>query len=90
MSKESVSLTLTHDEALVLFEFLARFDNTDRLEFAHVAEYLALARVSAHLDASMVEPFDPEYAQLLAGARARVAGDYEGEYPGPKVRAADV
>jgi len=90
VSKEAVGLELTSDEALVLFEFFARFQDTDRLEFAHVAEYLALARIAAQIDHSVVEMFDPQYVQLLAVARSRVAGDYEGEYPGPKVPAADV
>ena len=64
-------------------------EDTDRLEFAHVAEFLALARISAQLDKGVVEMFDPKYVELLAAARARVAGDYEGDYPGPKVRPAD-
>ena len=89
MTSKPVSLTLTYDEALVLFEFFARYRDTDRLEFAHVAEYLALARISAQLDNSVVEMFDPKYVELLGAARARVAGDYEGDYPGPKVRPAD-
>ena len=90
MSDKSVGLTLTYDQAFVLFDFFARFQATDRLEFAHVAEFLALARISAQLDTSVVEMFDPNYVELLAAARARVAGEYEGEYPGPKVKVADV
>ena len=90
MSDTDVGLTLSHDQALVLFEFFARFQDTDRLEFAHAAEYLAICRVSAQLDKALVEPFAPEYAKLLAGARARVAAGHEGAYPGPKVNAPDV
>src|SRR5687768_12891597 len=58
--------------------------------FAHVAEYLALTRIAAQIDKSIAEMFDPDYLQLLAAARARVAGTYEGEYPGPKLDAPDV
>ena len=89
MTKEPVNLSLTYDHAFVLFEFFARFDDTDRLEFDHVAEFVALMRISAQLDTAVVEMFDPNYGELLAAARARVAGDFEGEYPGPKVRQAD-
>ena len=90
MTEDSVGLTLTPDEALVLCEFFARFDETDRLEFAHVAEWLALGRVSAQLDKSVGQAFDPKWAQLLAAARARVAAGFEGEYPGPKAGVPDV
>jgi len=36
------TLRITEDEAIVLFEFFARFDDTDKLEFIHPAEYIAL------------------------------------------------
>ncbi len=89
MTNRPVTLTLSYDEAFVLFEFFARFRETDRLELAHVAEFLALARVSAQIDSSVTEMFDPNYAELLATARARLAGDTDGDYPGPKVQGAD-
>ena len=34
MSKETVELKLTYDEALVLFEFFARSGDTERLDIA--------------------------------------------------------
>ncbi|MBA3560321.1 MAG: hypothetical protein H0W30_17195 [Gemmatimonadaceae bacterium] len=89
MSEESIHLTLTYDEALVLFDFFARFQDTDLLRFAHVAEFLALERISAQIDKSVVEMFDPDYVQLLAAARARLAAGHDGEYPGPKVSSPD-
>ncbi|MDQ3519957.1 MAG: hypothetical protein M3466_16345 [Gemmatimonadota bacterium] len=49
MSEESIHLTLTYDEALVLFDFFARFQDTDLLRFAHVAEFLALERIPRRL-----------------------------------------
>ncbi len=33
--------------------------------------------------------FDPDYVQLLAAARARLAAGHDGEYPGPKVSSPD-
>jgi hypothetical protein len=42
-----MKIELTGDEALVLFDFLARFRDTDRLEFEHVAEFIALTQKSA-------------------------------------------
>lgn len=79
-------IELTNDEALVLFEFLARFQETDRLEFAHVSEFFALNTVRAALD-GLVEPLMPDYSSLLQDARQRVAAgcDFGNDYPGPKV-----
>lgn len=82
MDAENLVLKLTSDEALVLFEFLHRFEESDELSLEHVAEYIALLRVSAQLDKSLVAPFDPAYVSLLEGARARLSAGFEGEYPG--------
>jgi hypothetical protein len=87
VSEETVTLTLTPDQALVLFEFFARFQDTDRLAFAHVAEYLALTRIAAQIDKAVVAMFDPEYTELLAAARDRVSAGHDAEYPGPKLEA---
>jgi hypothetical protein len=87
VSEETVSVTVTYDQALVLFEFFARFQDTDRLAFAHPAEYLALSRIAAQLDKAVTEMFEPDYRELVAAARARVAAGHDGDYPGPKVKA---
>lgn len=81
-----MEIELSGDEALVLFDFLARFRETDRLEFEHVAEFIALNKISATLEESLVEPFDPGYKILLQVARERVAigWDPPDDYPGPK------
>jgi hypothetical protein len=80
-------IELTNDEALVLFEFLARFQQTDRLEFAHVSEFLVLSKVSAAVEEALVEPLMPDYSSLLQDERQRVAAgcDYGNDYPGPKI-----
>jgi hypothetical protein len=80
---DDVNITLTLDEALVLFEFFSRFEEADG-EFAlrHNAEYIAFSRISAQLDKSLVEVFDANYAQRLGAARERVAAGYEGRAPG--------
>jgi hypothetical protein len=81
-------IELTNDEALVLFEFLMRFKQSDRLEFADVSEFLVLGAVSAALEDSLVEPFMPHYRSLLQNARQRVAAGWDlgNDYPGPKAR----
>jgi hypothetical protein len=61
------TLKLTEDQALVLFEFFSRFDDTDRLEFVHPAEYLALMRVSAQIDKTAADMFEPELSRTAGG-----------------------
>ena len=75
-------LEISEDEALVLFEFFARFDDSDRLEFQHPAEYLALLRLSGQIDKTTSAIFSPDYSKLLASARDRIAVGFEGEVPG--------
>ena len=79
---EEINVRLSRDEALVLFEFFARFDADDDFTLRHNAEYIALSRISTQLDKSLVEVFDPSFAQLLKAARERVAAGYEGRAPG--------
>jgi hypothetical protein len=75
------TLEITEDEALVLFEFFERFDDTDRLEFKHAAEYIALMRVSGQIDKTTSAMFKANYDALLSEARTRVAEGFEGEVP---------
>jgi hypothetical protein len=79
---QPVTIELSADEALVLFELLARFDETERLQLRSNAEFVALCRVQAQLEKALVLPFDPKYREFLEQARARVAGDYDGLAPG--------
>ena len=63
---ENITITLSRDEGLVLFEFFARFcENDDDFTLRHAAEYLAFMRLSAQLDKMFVEPFDPNYNSKL-------------------------
>ena len=69
------SIQLTSDQALVLFEFLARFDQDERLVIEDPAEERVLWCVTGQLEKALVEPFDPAYRELLAAARARVVAE---------------
>jgi hypothetical protein len=79
---ENITITLSHDEALVLLEFFCRFEDKDDSTLRHNAEYLAFARISAQLDKSLVEMFDPKYNELVRAAQERLAAGYEGRAPG--------
>lgn len=85
-SSNIITVKLTPDQAIVLFEFFWRFQETDELAFANAAEYLALSAIAGQLEETLVEPFMPNYDELLATARERLAGDLGSDYPGPKTQ----
>jgi hypothetical protein len=72
----TVSISLSSDEALVLFEWLSEressvrlFDENDR---PICAEEFVLNRILGQLEKSLGEPFDPNFLPLLAAARQRI------------------
>jgi len=68
-----VRLTLTVDEALVLFDLLHRWENDHAVgEPADHGERVALWNLSAMLERELVEPLDPKYPDLLAAAKGRL------------------
>jgi hypothetical protein len=75
------TLTISEDEALVLGEYFNRFDDTGDLSFRHPAEYLALQRIAAQVDATTPAFFSPDHEELLQVARARIAAGFEGAVP---------
>jgi hypothetical protein len=81
MSK-NITITLSPDEALVLFEFFARFGDNSEFRLRHNAEFLAFSRISGQLDKALTAPFQPAYPELLKAAQDRVAIEYEGMAPG--------
>lgn len=74
---EQVRLELTADEALVLFDFLSRFSDTDVLAVEDKAEQRALWNVCCLLEKQLVEPFLANYDQLLRQARDRLRDPVE-------------
>ena len=69
---EDIEIKLRQDEALVLFEFLSRFDDNKELLILDMAEEKALWAIHGALEKTLAEPFDPEYYELLAKARDSV------------------
>jgi hypothetical protein len=73
VSSANLSITLTSDEALVLFEWLAESEDAARPEgVAATAEWRVLRSIQGQLQKRLVEPFDPKYAELVKDARDRV------------------
>lgn len=77
---ESVIVSLSEDEALVLYEFLTRFDTRGDLRVEDQAEERVLWDLLCLLEQQLVPPLRHDYAALLATARARVR---DPEEPGP-------
>ncbi len=67
-----MTLELTNDEALVLFDWLARLDGQDALPVEDAAEETVLWSLLAQLEKVLVEPFRPDYDDRVERARARL------------------
>lgn len=72
MNHKKVSLELTNSEALVLFDFLARFNECGDFEFEDQAEQTVLWDIESILEKSLSEPFLPNYDLLIKQAREAV------------------
>ena len=75
MSDEEVIIKFSKDEAIVLFEFLSRFSNKDKLDIEHQAEERALWNLTCSFEKELSEPFLKDYVELLEAARERLKDD---------------
>ena len=73
MNKEIVNIKLMKDEALVLFEFLVRF-NEKKYEkvFENQAEQRVLWNIEASLERLLAEPFSTDYSEIIKKARETI------------------
>jgi hypothetical protein len=69
---DAVAIQLSPDEALVLFDWLSRFNESGDATFRDQAEQRVLWDIEAALESNLVAPLDPQYERLLAQARDRV------------------
>lgn len=72
MSKDKVIIELSQSEALVLFEFVFRFTQDEKLEIKDQAEERVLWNLCSSLESILSEPFRQDYSLLLAAARNEV------------------
>jgi hypothetical protein len=72
--QSEIAITLTSDEAVVLFEVLHRWEDNDYrdVEIADSSEQIALWNLSCLLERVLVEPFRSNYGDLLHAAQARL------------------
>ncbi len=73
MDNNEITIKLTKDESLVLFEFLSRFNQTDHADiFEDQAEQKTLWTIEGQLQKLLVEPFKPDYLDIIKEARNRL------------------
>ena len=70
--RSEITLQLTQSEALVLFDFLSRFSETERLAIVDQAEERVLWDLQGKLEKKLVEPFQADYTEVLKSARLEV------------------
>ena len=74
--KEDITIHLTKDEALVLFDFLGRFNQTTHTHiFQDQADRQPLWAIETQLDKVLVEPFKPDYLDIIREVRNRNRGE---------------
>jgi hypothetical protein len=69
---QRVQLALSHDEALVLLDWLARFNKTREARFEDQAEQRVLWDLEAMLEKALPDVVAPRYSEFVRQARERV------------------
>ena len=73
LKSQEITLKLSLDEALVLFEFLSRLNETEPKDlFEDQAEEKILSLIEVQLEKQLVEPFMPNYLEIIAKARNNI------------------
>lgn len=75
------AIPLSDDEALVLFEWLARAHETGSFAFTDTAERLVVSRLHARLERELSEPAQADYRELHRAACARVRARFGQTWP---------
>jgi hypothetical protein len=72
MAQDTVGITLSQAEALVLFEFLSRYNRTHTLDIVDQADQRVLWDLCSQLERVLVEPLAPDYCERVEQARRQV------------------
>ncbi len=76
---EKVTIELSAEEALVLFDLLARWGDTNAMSVTleHQSEQRVLWDILATLESALVEPFMADYPDRVRAAREQLQDDRE-------------
>ena len=72
LRSKCVKIELTSDAALVLYDWLTRFNQREEIDVADQAEERVLFDLEAMLEKALVATLQSDYAELLAQARSHV------------------
>lgn len=75
MQPNTVSLTISRDEALVLFDWLASLGNEPNEVELDPPVQQTLWRIEGQLESALVEVLEPDYSEKLRLARQRLSSD---------------
>lgn len=70
-----MSIELSHDELLVLYDLLHRLEDAEGI-FQDMAQRLVLWHIQAQLDMELVEPFQADYQAIIEAAHRAVRKRY--------------
>jgi hypothetical protein len=73
VNDKSVTIELTKNESLILFEWLSKQSAADRPIEIDPVEQFALDRLLAKFESALVEILDPNYKNILNEARKHLA-----------------
>lgn len=77
MSDEEVKISLTKNEAIVLFNFVSRFSDTQKLVIEDQAEERALWNLTCMFEKELAEPFAENYSEILEQAKNNLRDEEE-------------
>jgi len=78
MSEQKVNIELKKEEAIVLFDFLGRFNEIkDSNRFEDQAEERVLWNIECILEKELSEPFRADYQEIIKKARENVRDEKE-------------
>jgi len=74
-TEETIQISLSRSQALALFEWLTKQDDSDTFKYDHEAEQRIVWKLQSQLESTLVEPFCEDYLSILELARVKVAGE---------------
>ena len=77
MSTNKIKIELNEQEALVLYDWLVRFNESQDASFVDQAEERVLFDLESVLEKILVAPLKSNYTSLLAAARSKVRDEIE-------------
>ncbi len=75
MEQGSITISLDHDEALVLFEWLARSSDAETVVVEDSSEQRVLWCLQGQLERVLIEPLKADYSALVDAAPKRVRAE---------------